>query len=262
MNSKTDNRQGFIWRQFNLLLHAIMFYSRIPIGKISYSEENQTQSIRFFPLIGIIVGVIGGGIFMACSYILPQAVAAIISIIAMLLTSGAMHEDGLSDFFDGFGGGYTKERILEIMKDSRVGVYGAVSLTILFLFKFAIYTSIGITTLPLVIIVANASSRFMVLVMMKSSLYVRIEKSKSSHSRNPISLITLLVAFIFAGVPFVFMPWQIILSVIPVYTIILILFRQYTQKKIGGFTGDVLGALQQLCEVGFYIVFLSVTSYI
>ncbi len=262
MHSKTDRKQGFIRRQFNLFLHAIMFYSRIPTGKISYSEENQTQSIRFFPLIGIIVGAVGGGVFMVCSYILPQAVAAILSLVVMLLTTGALHEDGLSDFFDGFGGGYTKERILEIMKDSRVGVYGAIALIVLFLLKFVIYTSTDIKILPTVIIVANASSRFMVLVMMKSSVYVRIENSKSSHSKNPISSATLFVAFIFAAVPFVLMPWQIVLTIIPVYTIILILLRQYTQKKIGGFTGDVLGALQQLCEIGFYIVFLSIIPYI
>lgn len=262
MNTKNENKQGFIWRQFNLFLHAMMFYSRIPIGKISYSEEIQTQSIRFFPLIGIIVGAIGGGVFTICYYILPQEVAAILSIVAMLLSTGALHEDGLSDFFDGFGGGYTKERILEIMKDSRVGVYGAIALIVLFLFKFIIYTSTYIKILPALIIAANASSRFMVLLMMKFSVYVRIENSKSSHSKNPISFTTLFVAFIFAGFPFLFMPWQIVLTIIPVYIIILILLRQYTQKKIGGFTGDVLGALQQLCEVGFYIVFMSIIPYI
>lgn len=85
-------------QQINLFFHALFFYSRIPAGKINYSEENLTKAFRYFPLIGIIVGAIGGGIFLLFRWIFPVPVALVISVAVMVIVTGALHEDGLSNF--------------------------------------------------------------------------------------------------------------------------------------------------------------------
>jgi adenosylcobinamide-GDP ribazoletransferase len=247
-------------QQLNLFFHALMFYSRIPAGKIDYSEENLTKAFRYFPLIGIIVGALGGGIFLLFQWIFPTPVALIMAMVTMVLATGALHEDGLSDFFDGFGGGRDKERILAIMKESTIGAYGVIALILLFLLKFTLLLSIDSSHILMVLITAHASSRIMPVFLVNSSQYARAGDSKAMHTRRKVDTKTFLIALALSLTPLVFMPWQIILIAIPVYAVIGILLKKYTEKKIGGFTGDVLGALQQFSELTFYLICIAIYS--
>jgi adenosylcobinamide-GDP ribazoletransferase len=246
-------------QQLNLFFLALMFYSRIPAGKTDYSEENLTKAFRYFPLVGIIVGALGGGAFWLFQWIFPAPVALVTAMATMVLVTGALHEDGLSDFFDGFGGGRDKERILSIMKESTIGAYGVIVLILLFLFKFMLLLSIDSSHIMVVLIAAHASSRMMPVFLVNSSRYARTGNSKAMHTRHKTDSATFLTALTFSLAPLVFMPWQIILIVIPVYAVIVVLLKKYTEKKIGGFTGDVLGALQQFSELAFYLI--CVASY-
>jgi adenosylcobinamide-GDP ribazoletransferase len=246
-----------MFQQFKIFFHALQFYTCIPVGKIDFSEDNLTQSLRYFPLAGAIVGGAGGIVFWLSMLVFPQAISVIFALLAMVAVTGALHEDGVSDFFDGFGGGYTKERILAIMKDSHVGVYGVISLIFLFLIKFVCFYYIDARQLPLVLIAAHASSRFMAVLLIKTSTYARSEDSKSSHSRNRLSGRTLFIAFVLATVPLFFVDWLTLATVVIVYALIFIALKRYVEKKTGGFTGDVLGALQQFCEMGFYLCYVA-----
>ncbi len=126
-----------IRKEITIFLTAIMFYTRIPIpANTEFSTDYLNKATRYFPFIGLLVGGIGAVIFLLGHFILPLHVAIILSMVSTILVTGAFHEDGFSDFSDGFGGGYTKERILEIMKDSRIGTYGAVALLLMLLTKF------------------------------------------------------------------------------------------------------------------------------
>lgn len=245
-------------QQLNLFFHALMFYSRIPAGKIDYSEDNLTKAFRYFPLVGIIAAAIGAGVFMLSGLIFPHTVSVIAAMIAIVLATGAIHEDGLSDFFDGFGGGHTKERILAIMKDSTIGAYGVIALIFLFLLKFSLFLSFDAATLPLLLIAAHGSSRVMPIVMINTSRYARTENSKAMHARHKTDKTTFIIALIIGFAPLVFIPWQVTAVVIPVYFGMCFLLKRYVEKKIDGFTGDILGALQQFCELAFYLVFLAV----
>lgn len=249
-------------QQLNLFFHALQFYSRIPAGKIDYSEENLAQSIRYFPLVGSVVGIVGASVFMLCMLVFSQGVSVTAALISMIAVTGALHEDGVSDFFDGFGGAYTRERILEIMKDSHVGAYGVISLVLLFLAKFSLLTSITPEKVPLVLIAAHTSSRFVAVALMRSSSYVRTENSKSAHSRLSLSRTTVVTAFVFGVLPLVFIPPLVSAVAAIVYAIILFALKHYVEKKIGGFTGDVLGTLQQFCEIAFYLVYTALISLI
>ena len=107
--------------ELRTFLAALMFYTRIPVKNIKgFSDDLLNRSTRYFTLIGILVGGAGALVFWGCSTILPVSLSVLISMFATILVTGAFHEDGFADFCDGFGGGYTTERILEIMKDSRI----------------------------------------------------------------------------------------------------------------------------------------------
>lgn len=247
-------------QQLNLFFHALMFYSRIPTGKIDYSEANLRKAFRYFPLVGIIVGAIGGGMFLLFHLVFPKSVAVVAALSAIVLATGAIHEDGFSDFFDGFGGGRSKERILAIMKDSTVGAYGVIALVLLFLMKFSLLLSIDSTLFFAAILAAHASSRMMPILLVNTSHYARTENSKAMHTRRKTDGTTFFTALAFSVIPLFFIPFWVTLALVPIYILIWFLLKTYSERKIGGFTGDILGALQQFCELAFYLVFVGVNT--
>src|SRR4051812_43461768 len=124
-------------KELHIFFTALMFYTRIPCPKnIDHNPDYLNKATRYFPLIGWIVGSISFLAFYVSSLFLSIESAIILAIIASILTTGAFHEDGFADVCDGFGGGWTKEKILLIMKDSAIGAYGAIGLVLLFLLKF------------------------------------------------------------------------------------------------------------------------------
>ncbi|MEM7565304.1 MAG: adenosylcobinamide-GDP ribazoletransferase, partial [Pseudomonadota bacterium] len=115
--------------QFKYLLTACMYFTRIPgIRNAPWDEKAQREALKFFPLIGWIVGAFGALVLYLAQLFLPLAIAVVIAVIAMLFITGAMHEDGLADSVDAFGGAFEREKVLQIMKDSRLGVYGGIAL--------------------------------------------------------------------------------------------------------------------------------------
>lgn len=243
-------------KELNLLRHAFLFYSRIPVGRIEYSDENLIKAFRYFPLVGIVVGGLSASVYLLSMFILPPTVSILIALIVGVLTTGGLHEDGFSDFFDAFGGGHTKQRILEIMKDSTIGVYGVMSLILLFLMKFALLYSLPLYIIPSLLIASGSSARFMSIAMSRISQYARNEgeKSKSMHLKIGIDNFTTFVAALFAFLPLLLLPLWISLIALGLYVITLLSMRHYIEKRIGGYTGDVLGALEQLCEVIIFAV--------
>ncbi|MCK5821385.1 MAG: adenosylcobinamide-GDP ribazoletransferase [Bacteroidales bacterium] len=245
-------------RELKILFTAIMFYTRIPVPKgVGFSDDNLNKATRYFPLIGILVGGFGALAFMLSQTVLSNPIAILISMILTILLTGAFHEDGFADFCDGFGGGYTKEKILAIMKDSRIGVYGAIALILILLSKFMLLNEIRIDAIPIVFISAHAFSRLNPVLLIMTSSYVRQdETSKSKPVGNKISFTTLFVALIFGLAPLFLLPIAFIPFMLVTQALILLAFRQYIHKKIGGYTGDVLGALQQLSEIAYYLCFI------
>jgi adenosylcobinamide-GDP ribazoletransferase len=123
-------------KELRVFFTALMFYTRIPCPKwVDHDDDYINQATRYFPFIGWIVGVICFLFLYGASLLLPVPVAVVISMLAGVFITGAFHEDGFADVCDGFGGGWTKEKILLIMKDSRVGAYGVIGLVVLLLLK-------------------------------------------------------------------------------------------------------------------------------
>jgi len=239
-----------------------MFYTRIPIRKnIKYSSEMMNKATRYFPFIGYMVGGLGSLVFIGVNEVLSMDVAIIGSIAAMVILTGAFHEDAFADFCDGFGGGYTREKTISIMKDSRIGTYGAIGLCLLFLFKYILLREIDVVMFPVTLISAHVISRIVVVVLIYTSQYVgstEASKSKAVGNKKPIG--TLIVSILWIVPFFYFLGLKPFMFILPVQFILFVYYRYYIHKKIGGYTGDVLGALQQLSEILLYVSFLTYTN--
>lgn len=252
--------------QIRIFLTALMFYSRIPCPKwVDHSEEYLNKATRYFPLIGWIVAAFASLFYLGFYHLELPMVGLLISMIASIWITGAFHEDGFADVCDGFGGGWTKQKILKIMKDSQVGAFGAIGLILILGLKFMLlYHIMGLTlfnewVLIKVMLAGHAVSRFTAATFIFTHEYSREDAtSKVKPVSKNIRVNELIVAGIFGLLPlFLFDRIALIvpLLLIPVYLAKWLLGR-YFQKWIEGYTGDCLGATQQVTEVVFYLSFL------
>ncbi len=242
-------------REFQILLTALMFFTRIPCPKwVNHDPEFLKQSAKYFSLVGWIVGGIGALVFYISTFILSKDIAILLSMAATLYTTGAFHEDGFADVCDGLGGGWTKAKILLIMKDSRLGTYGTVGLIIILALKF---TALRDTATPLIVyalISGHSVSRFIATTLIYTHPYVRdTEDSKAKPAAKPLSTGMLITSACFGILPlFSFKTPLVFLTLIPCYLSKVYLGLKF-KKWLGGQTGDCAGAVQQLSEVVFYI---------
>lgn len=248
-----------IRRQLIYLLTAVMFFTRIPIPfKIPYSDEIMNKSQRYFPIIGFIVGGIGALSFYVFQLIFSIDIAIVLSMCSTVLLTGAFHEDGFTDVCDSFGGGYGKEKIMTIMKDSRIGAYGVIGIILLLLLKFLVLkevADISVYFLIVTLINGHVTSRFHASTMIYTHQYVRdTDQSKSKPLANKrLPYQSLLFTLIITLLPYLlFGHWIFLLAFFISYVGKLYL-AYYFKKHIGGYTGDCLGTIQQVCEVLFYL---------
>ncbi|WP_207421257.1 adenosylcobinamide-GDP ribazoletransferase [Desertivirga brevis] len=258
-------------RQLKTFLAAISYYTRIPC-KVQLDESHLAGSIRYFPLIGWITGISSALVFLAGEYLFDRSIAVILAIASSVLLTGAIHEDGFADVCDGFGGGWTKEKILAIMKDSRVGAYGVVGICVILLLRFhtleeavSLSQSQPFTQLS-VIISAHSLSRFNASSLLYKNEYVReTEKSKASFVSQRHIVKDLIIACILAAVPFILLLFftgkPMLILLVPALLLISVYLKQYFRKWIGGYTGDCLGAVQLITEVSFYLFLIPLWKF-
>jgi len=254
-------------KQWQLFLTAVMFYTRIPVPKsMEHSDEILNKSTKYFPLMGWIVGGFGALVFYLSLFIFPFTISIVLSMVATILLTGAFHEDGFADTCDAFGGGWTKSKILEIMKDSRIGTYGTVGLILILFVKFLCLSSISIKEIPYVLFASHALSRFSATGMIFYSRYVRDDaQSKSKPVGQNLSVSDFIIAFVFGVTPLLLLSYItsywfliLILTVIPV----IFFLKRYFEKWIGGFTGDTLGTTQQVSEIVIYLTFIAIARFV
>lgn len=263
-------------KQLHIFFTALMFYTRIPCPKnIDHNPDYLNKASRYFPLIGWIVGLVCFGVYYLGSIVFSVEIALILSMIAGILTTGAFHEDGFADVCDGFGGGWTKEKILLIMKDSAIGAYGAIGLVLLFLLKFKalldLVQSAEITIhyslfiIFILFVSAHSVSRLAAISIVFTHEYSREDaSSKSKPIAQKFTWKEVIGASFFGLLPLVvlsFFQWQLAFVLIPVFATRFFLAR-YFQKWIDGYTGDCLGATQQVCEVVFYLSIIALWKFI
>ena len=263
-------------KELHVFYTALMFYTRIPCPKnIDHNPDYLNKASRYFPLIGWIVGGIAFGAFSFFDFLMTPEVAVIFSMIASILVTGAFHEDGFADVCDGFGGGWTKEKILLIMKDSAIGAYGAIGVVLLFLLKYETLSFLvakvdllsiqGQLLLFLVFVSGHSLSRLAAISIVFTHQYSRDDaSSKSKPTAQNCTWREVVGAVFFGLVPLLFLTyfqWQFITVLVPIFVGRFFMAR-YFQKWIDGYTGDCLGATQQLCEVLFYLSVIILWKFI
>jgi adenosylcobinamide-GDP ribazoletransferase len=224
-----------------------------------YSPALLNKSGRYFPLVGLLVAGILSGIFTLLSPILPNTINIALLIIISLLLTGAFHEDGLADMADGIGGGMTIEKRLIIMKDSRIGTYGATTLFMALTLKLLLLIEIvQVSDLIPSLILAYALSRAVAASLIYDLPYVAdINTSKSkplAHKQTSFELTLLLIIGI---TPLVLFSLTTALFILLSVFIFRILFKRWLIKRLGGYTGDCLGACQQISELLIYLVIVA-----
>lgn len=251
-----------IGREIAHFFGAIGFFSRLPIpGRFGQSTVALTGAAPYFPAVGLLIGALGALVYLAAGAFWPPSVAVWLSMAATLLATGAFHEDGLSDTADGLGGGWEKGRILEIMKDSRVGSYGVVALVLALLGKFTLLSGLDPAQVPAALIAGHAWSRFCATVPMAVMDYARDDAS--SKSRPLVSRLgagRLLFAFAFALGGLLLLPGLAALAGVAAAALASLWLAAKFRRWLGGYTGDCLGAVQQLAEVAFYLGLFAVLA--
>lgn len=255
-------------KQIQFFFTALMFFTRLPVPKnINHNQNLLQQSARYFTWVGLLVGCITATAYYVFSLLLSAHLAIAFSMLTGILTTGAFHEDGFADCCDAFGGGWTKEKILQIMKDSRLGTFGVTGLTGVLALKYLLLVEINPQIhskyFLLLFPCAHAASRFMAIVIMQTSSYVQdTDTSKSKPLANrKLTVIEIAIAIAGALIPFCFLPGIWLVTLVPM---LWVTWRAdtYFKKWIGGYTGDCLGATQQATEVVFYIAVLIIVNHL
>jgi adenosylcobinamide-GDP ribazoletransferase len=244
-------------REARLFLLALQFLTRLPVPRsLAFSPEDFRDSARYFPLVGLLVGLIGAVVLSGASLVFPYLVAVLLSLTATLLVTGAFHEDGLADSCDGLGGAVDRERALAIMKDSRIGSYGAIGLFCVLGLKVAALASLPLPLTVAAGLLAHTSSRAAALTLARWLPYAgEIDRAKAGPLMQRLSAGNLLVGWswplLLAGGLVASQPmwiWPVLLGLgLALFTAIVA--KAWLQKRLGGMNGDTLGATQQVSEL-------------
>ncbi len=247
-----------MFKQLNYFFNALTFYSRLPGPNwVEYSSEHLNRASRYFPLIGLIVASLCYGAFYLTSQFLPPPISLLISMAVGLLLTGAFHEDGFADLCDGFGGGWQQADILRIMKDSRLGTYGVSGLLFILAFKFL---SLNYLTenLLLSLLVAHSLSRAFAISLIKVLPYVSADAlSKAKPIGQGLKNSDLLILWAITLVPLFFLPVTTSIGLMIMGAIIFALTAHWFKHRLQGYSGDALGASQQIHEIFIYILLIA-----
>lgn len=258
--------------ELNLFFLALSFFTRIPTPKsMVYSSAKLNQANRYFSLVGLLLAALQGCFFLVFMLILPTPIALLLTIGAGLILTGAFHEDGLADMADGIGGGLTIAQRLTIMKDSRVGTYGVVTLVTVLALKYLLLLELAQrmnlatgSQLPFLasLLLGFALSRTLAASLIINTPYVSEQSSsKSKPLASSQTVPELLILILTALLPALFFPLEQVLCLLLLLLLFRFLFRSWLIEKIGGITGDCLGAAQQISELIIYIVLLAGFSH-
>jgi adenosylcobinamide-GDP ribazoletransferase len=243
--------------EIRLLLTAVQYFTRIRVPAwVGHAPAGLTGAVRYFPAVGLVVGASGAAVLWLSALVLPAPLPAIFSTVVTVLMTGAMHEDGLADTCDGLGGGATRERALEIMKDPRIGAFGAIALILVLQLKIATLSLMPLWMAIAALVGAHAFSRFCAVLVVFAGRYVgSADHSRAAPVVERVTLGDVIVAALF-GLPALALSGLGALVAIIVALALVGLLSRWCAQRLGGYTGDTLGATQQLAEIGCYLALL------
>ncbi len=240
-----------------IFMLAVQFLTRLPVPAATlYTPERLTSAVRYYPLVGLLIGSICAATFWALDLVFPTFLALILSMAIGILVTGAFHEDGLADTFDGIGGGQSRDQALSIMRDSRVGTYGALALILALLTKFAGLIALPSESVILALILAHSLSRLSSIIVIATSNYARTDGKAKPVAQGVTAtsiIVGLMTGLVSLAIASTMLPAFALAAGLGGAAVGHVGMRLLFERKIGGYTGDTLGAVQQSSEIGFYL---------
>ena len=244
-----------IAHEARLFLIAVQFLTRIPVGTVdAWPSDWLARAAKYMPLVGALIGAVAGAAMIAAALIFPEPLPIVIGLATAILVTGALHEDGLADTIDAFGGGKSRERCLEIMKDSRIGTYGTLALIIVLALKGAALLSLDPLSAACVFIAAHAGARLATVMTLRALNYAGDGSAKVSRPASELTPQELATAIVLGLAPglLVLKPATFFISTAFAF-IAAAAMALMAQRRVGGYTGDVLGAIEQVYETTFFV---------
>lgn len=252
------NPSAYVRRAWSDFLSAVQFLTRIPVPSQPYEADSLVRSAKFFPFVGIVVGGGAALLHLLLAPHLPRLAAAFVVLVYLVLVTGCFHEDGLADTADGFGGGTSREQILLILRDSRIGSYGGVALALSLVGRLVLIASLPLAQVPYYLIAAHVLCRWTTLPLSyflssaRSPDSVKIDGQGARIARLT-STGTLIGGTIFSFVTVAFLLRAHAIAPILSAIALTSVTGLYYNRRIGGVTGDCFGATNQLSEIGVYL---------
>jgi adenosylcobinamide-GDP ribazoletransferase len=240
-------------------LNALRFMTILPVASSDAAIEPDwlSRCAKYFPVVGVGIGLASAVILLLADRIWSPAVASLLAVAASIVVTGALHEDGLADTADGLGGGSSVEKRLAIMKDSRIGTYGALALAFSISLRVTALAEMPVWTAAAALIAAHAAARVTPAFVMNALPYAGdsaamkvgyIGASVSAHDRR-FALVVVLCALL----PLAFVSVLSVVSALLLGAAFAAAIALWARKLINGYTGDVLGAIEQVFEIGFLL---------
>lgn len=251
-----------IAHEARLFLIALQFLTRVRVKRVDpFPDDWLPRSAKYMPLVGALIGAAAGGVVLVSAAIFPAPLPIVLALSASILLTGALHEDGLADTVDAFGGGTSRERCLEIMKDSRIGTYGALALIMTLALKGTALAEIDPVSAARVLIAGHAGARLaavLALAVLPHAGGDNVKVSRTPSSTTASELAVAVASAVVVGFCVLDATAFILATVIALVAAAVIAW--IARRKIGGYTGDVLGAVEQIYETAFLIVAAAVIA--
>jgi adenosylcobinamide-GDP ribazoletransferase len=234
------------------LATAFQFLTRLPMPSVTFEEDSLSRSVKFFPLVGLAVGS-GAALLQSVLIVhLARPLTAFVVLTYLVLITGCLHEDGLADTADGFGGGWTKDRILAILRDSRIGSYGAIALVLSLLARYLLLASLPMERFIAYVISAHVLCRWSSLPLSYFLPPAREQEGQGARIAKLTSFSSLLFGSALSTAIVIFALRRSSVAPLLVAPLIVLVSGWFYNKKIGGITGDCFGATNQLTEIAIY----------
>lgn len=264
-------KMNFLSQQWLLLKLAVVFLTRIPVPiKQEIDDELLNKATGYFGVVGCLVAGLCALVLWSVALYFPVSIAVLLSMAFGLMLTGAFHEDGLADTADGFGGGWSVSQKLTIMKDSRLGTYGASALCLALLLKYQVLVliaEVGVGFAIGALFIAHIVSRTMAISIIPALDYVQLDnnsKTKPVAQQVNTSSLSILFLSMILGLSlssvFIHLSFTHWLGLVLALLIARYAFITFCNKQIGGYTGDVLGGAQQVFELLIYLVLFLVAG--
>ncbi len=230
-----------------------------PAGKAAggAAEARPAAAVLWYPFVGALIGAFAGGVFWAAHLVFPVTLAVVLATAASLLATGALHEDGFADACDGLGGGATRERALEIMRDSRLGVFGGAGLGLMLAAKVLALAAAPPEAIPWLLVAGHAASRASMGLALATGTYARDHGMAAPLAEASPTGVRIAFTALLGGAGacalLVEAPPAALLAGLGGLGLGHLLMRRAYERKLGGYTGDCLGGVQQASELGLYL---------